>query len=418
MVAILALLGITVLLAVIFDFLNGFHDSANAISTVVATRVLRPWQALIVAGAANFIGPFVFGVAVAKAVQTDLLDKAFPAVSDPHSGLVLVAAALVGAIAWNIITWRGGIPSSSSHALLGGIIGAGIAAAGAWQVVKWPHADQLWIFAKDVAVAIPLGAIVGWAYTRATRGSAPTGLVVGAYLGLTVASIWVVLPGTAATGHADLRTIGKTILFMAVSPFLGMVVAYLATLALMATFRRMEQGRVNRTFGVLQVFSSAFYSLTHGTNDGQKTMGVIAGALTVAAAPHFFPGGHFVSQGADSGIPVAVVLVAATAIGLGTMFGGWRIVRTMATKITSLQPYQGFAAETGGGVALFFMAQQGIPVSTTHAISGSIMGVGATRQLSAVQWGTARRIMIAWLLTIPAAAAMGALFEVILRILL
>jgi len=210
--------------------------------------------------------------------------------------------------------------------------------------------------------------------------------------------------------------LGKTVLFMTVSPFLGFLAAFLVTVILMVFFRKAHYGTVNRGFGKMQILSSAFYSVTHGSNDGQKTMGVIALAMALGYNP--FPGGNFYSWGTDTGIPIAVVFLAAGAMGLGTMFGGWRIVKTMATKITDLQPYQGFAAETGGGVALYFMGANGIPVSTTHAISGSIMGVGATRSMAAVQWGVARRIVMAWIITIPASAAVAAVSYLVMAQLL
>ncbi|MES2153767.1 MAG: inorganic phosphate transporter [bacterium] len=391
-------------LAITFDFINGFHDSANAISTVVATRALRPWQALAVAGLSNFLGPFIFGVAVAKAVQGDILDLHNPIIA--HDGLIIVCAALIGAIVWNLITWRMGIPSSSSHALIGGLLGAGVAAAGS-SAVKWVANDQMLRFGEVALGAIVIGAVLGFLGAMAARQEKRgTWAFFAGYVGLAAASVWAVLPGNVALG-----AVGKTIVFMVVSPFLGFVVTYLVTLLLMSSLRKARPGTVNKTFGKLQIASSAFYSLTHGSNDGQKTMGIIAGALVVVGIKAAdLPGGDFHA----TGIPTIVVFTAATAIGLGTMFGGWRIVKTMATKITDLSPYQGFAAETGGGVALFFMAQQGIPVSTTHAISGSIMGVGATRSMSAVQWGVARRLVVAWIITIPAAALVAAATSLLL----
>ena len=393
--------------AVIFDFVNGFHDSANAISTVVATRVLKPWQAVSVAGVANFVGPFLFGVGIAKAVQGDILhfEKGSTFTLDPTMGLTVLMAALIGAIVWNLVTWRAGIPSSSSHAILGGLVGAGLAAAGI-HAVKWPHVDQVLLFGRTALVSVVAGAaLASLATLRSKETKHTVAMFFGGYVGLAVAAIWAVLKGPAPSWfpHADLGAVGKTVLFMVVSPFLGFLAALVMSLLVMVLFRKVHYGKVNRGFGHMQVLSSAFYSLTHGSNDGQKTMGVIAGAIAVAGT-NPLPGGDF----GGSNIPIAAVFLAAGAIGLGTMFGGWRIVKTMATKITDLQPYQGFAAETGGGVALYFMAANGIPVSTTHAISGSIMGVGATRSMSAVQWGVARRIVMAWVITIPASAAAAA----------
>jgi inorganic phosphate transporter, PiT family len=419
---ILELLALTIALAIIFDFINGFHDSANAISTVVATRVLKPWQAVTVAGVANFIGPFIFGVAVAKAVQGDILHFGKDAVLfvNAELGLLVVLAGLLGAIVWNLLTWRWGIPSSSSHALLGGLVGAGLAAAGLG-VVKWPAGDQVMIFLRVAATLVAAGVLAGLAISLLSKESnRRVAMFFGGYVGLAAAAVWTVIDPKAIAApdwlpHANLGTVGKTVLFMAVSPFLGFLSAFVMSLLLMSIFRKARYGSVNRGFGVLQVASSAFYSLTHGTNDGQKTMGVIAGALALAGiGASQIPGGEY----GTTQIPMLVVFVAAAAIGVGTMFGGWRIVKTMATKITDLQPYQGFAAETGGGVALWFMANNGIPVSTTHAISGSIMGVGATRSMSAVQWGVARRIVMAWIITIPASAGVAAAVLLVLRPLL
>ncbi|MCA1819562.1 MAG: inorganic phosphate transporter [Halobacteriales archaeon] len=411
----LDLVVIVIAVAVFFDFVNGFHDSANAISTVVATRVLKPWQAVSVAGAANFVGPFVMGVAVAKAVQDilrfDAAKGATPAsamVADPALGLTVILAALVGAIAWNLLTWKWGIPSSSSHALVGGLIGSGVAALGV-AAVRWPSLHNLRLFGQDAMVCVAVGLLLAFLFALAVKDVKRSGaLFAGGYLGFSAAAVWAVLKGPAPAWlpHADLGALGKTVLFMVVSPFLGFVAAFLTSLLVMAIFQKAHYGRVNRGFGRMQILSSAFYSVTHGSNDGQKTMGIIALAMTLAYNP--FPGGDFYSWGNDTGIPIAVVLLAAIAMGLGTMFGGWRIVKTMATKITDLQPHQGFAAETGGGVALYFMGANGIPVSTTHAISGSIMGVGATRSMSAVHWGVARRIVMAWIITIPASAAVAA----------
>lgn len=309
--------------ALFFDFVNGFHDAANSIATVVGTRVLRPLQAVSIAAAANFTGPFVFGTAVAATVGKGIITPEF-------STLYVIFAGLIGAIIWDLMTWWFGLPSSSSHALIGGLVGSALIAGG-------------------------LDAIV--------------------------------LPG-----------IEKVLTFMVVSPAVGFAIAAGFTIAIMLAFRKTPSVKVNRAFGKLQVASSAFFSLTHGANDGQKTMGVIT-ALLIAGG--LLDAKEFV-------VPLWVILSAAAAIALGTFFGGWRIVKTMAFRLTNLKPFQGFAAETGGGAILTSMAWLGIPVSTTHAISGAIMGTGSTKRLSAVRWGLGKRIVYAWIITIPASAGIAA----------
>jgi PiT family inorganic phosphate transporter len=309
--------------ALFFDFVNGFHDAANSIATVVGTRVLRPLQAVSIAAVANFAGPFVFGTAVAATVGKGIIQPEF-------STVYVILAGLIGAIIWDLITWWFGLPSSSSHALIGGLVGSALIAGG--------------------------------------------------------------LQGIIFSG------IERILIFMVVSPSVGFAIAAAFTVGIMLAFRKSSSVRVNRIFGKLQVASSAFFSLTHGANDGQKTMGVIT-ALLIA-------GGMLEAEGFE--VPLWVIISAAVAIAFGTFFGGWRIVKTMAFRLTNLKPYQGFAAETGGGVILTSMAWLGIPVSTTHAISGAIMGTGSTKRLSAVRWGLGRKIVYAWIITIPASASIAA----------
>ena len=323
---------IAISVALFFDFVNGFHDSANAIATVVGTRVLRPLYAVGIAAVANFAGPFIFGTAVAHTVGKGIIQPSFSTVD-------VIFAGLIGAIIWDLITWYFGLPSSSSHALIGGLIGSALLAGG----------------------------------TSA-----------------------LVLPG-----------IEKTLTFIVISPTLGFCSAFGIAIIIMYLFRRYTASYVNKIFGRLQICSSIFFSLTHGANDGQKTMGVITALL--------ISGGMLDST--SFSVPIEVILASAIAIALGTFFGGWRIVKTMAFKLTSLRPYQGFCAETGGGVILTSMAWLGIPVSTTHAIAGAIMGVGATKRLSAVRWGVGKRIVYAWIITIPASAAVAALVLEIMKIL-
>ncbi|HMG39157.1 MAG TPA: inorganic phosphate transporter [Nitrososphaeraceae archaeon] len=317
--------------ALFFDFVNGFHDSANSIATVVGTRVLRPLYAVGIAAVANFAGPFIFGTAVAQTVGKGIIQPSFSTVD-------VIFAGLIAAIIWDLVTWYFGLPSSSSHALIGGLIGSALLAGG----------------------------------TSA-----------------------LVLPG-----------IEKTLTFIVISPTLGFCSAFGIAIIIMYLFRKYTASYVNKIFGRLQICSSIFFSLTHGANDGQKTMGVITALL--------ISGGMLDST--SFSVPIEVILASAIAIALGTFFGGWRIVKTMAFKLTSLRPYQGFCAETGGGVILTSMAWLGIPVSTTHAIAGAIMGVGATKRLSAVRWGVGKRIVYAWIITIPASAAVAALVLEIMKI--
>ena len=311
-----------VAVALAFDYINGFHDAANSIATVVSTRVLSPGQAVIWAAVFNFLAAFFFGVKVANTIGTGMVD--LKAVT-----FAVIFAGLVGAIVWDLITWLFGLPTSSSHALIGGYAGAAIARAMSFSVI------------------IPGG--------------------------------WT-----------------KTLLFIVISPLIGMF----AGLGLMAAtfwlFRNIVPQRVDKWFRRLQLCSAAAFSLSHGANDAQKTMGIITGVLVTAGYLKTF---H---------VPWWVILSAHAAIGLGTLAGGWRIIHTMGSKITKLQPVGGFAAETGAAISIFTATFFGIPVSTTHAITGAIVGVGATRRLSAVRWGVAGQIVWAWLLTIPAAGIFGA----------
>jgi len=319
-----------IIAALVFDFLNGFHDAANSIATVVGTRVLRPLHAVAMASVANFAGPFLFGVAVATTIGKGIIDPNFVTLN-------IIIGALAGAIIWDIITWLLGLPTSSSHALIGGIIGAGIVGAG----------TQAIIFGGLQKVV--------------------TGIIV--------------------------------------SPVIGLIVAFLLATLLITIFAKKRPSSVNSGFGRLQLVSSAYFSLTHGANDGQKTMGVIALILLTQGVITEFE------------IPYYVIIMAALAISLGTFFGGWRIVKTMAVKITQLKPYQGFAAETGGATVLAVLAWLGVPASTTHAISGAIMGAGAVKRVSAVRWGVGRRIVWAWIITIPASAAVAAIATLIIKAL-
>ena len=311
-----------VVLALIFDFLNGFHDAANSIATVVSTRVLTPGIAVIWAAFFNFVAVFVLGVAVAKMVGKGIVT---PEAVNNH----VLASALTGAILWNLLTWLLGLPTSSSHALIGGLVGAALA-------YKGPGA--------------------------------------------------VIMPGLT-----------KTAIFIVVAPVVGLVLGFSNMIAVSWIFRRAHPGRVDHLFRRMQLVSAALYSLGHGGNDAQKTMGVIALLLfTTGQIDHFY-------------IPQWVVIICGIAIALGTLMGGWRIVHTLGARVTKLRPVGGFCAETAGAISLFGATHLGIPVSTTHTITGAIVGVGATQRLSAVRWGVAGRIVWAWILTIPASAFMAAL---------
>jgi PiT family inorganic phosphate transporter len=310
-----------IFVALVFDYINGFHDAANSIATVVSTRVLTPGQAVVWAAFFNFAAAFGFGTAVASTVGRGLIDITVVT-------FAVILAGLAGAIIWDLITWYYGLPTSSSHALIGGYAGAAVAKAG-------------------------------------------TGVI--------IAGGWT-----------------KTLIFIVLAPAIGLSLGLVLMTSVLWLFRGFQPTRVDKWFRRLQLVSAALYSLGHGANDAQKTMGIIAGAL--------FAGGLIT----EFRIDVWVVLAAHAAIALGTLSGGWRIIHTMGQKITRLQPVGGFAAETAGAISLFTATNLGVPVSTTHTITGAIVGVGSTRRLSAVRWGVAGRIVWAWILTIPASALIAA----------
>jgi PiT family inorganic phosphate transporter len=312
-----------VIVALAFDFMNGFHDAANSIATVVSTRVLKPYQAVLLAAAFNFIAIFIFHLSVAATVGKGIIDQG---IVDHY----LVLGALTGAITWNVITWWYGIPSSSSHALIGGLVGAAVAKGGSWALI-------------------------------------PAGIL-------------------------------KTVAFIFISPIVGMIFG--ATLMVLVSwlFVRSTPSKVDRWFRRLQLISASLYSLGHGGNDAQKTIGIIWMLLIAAGM-----------LGPKDAVPAWVVIACYVMIGLGTAFGGWRIVKTMGQRITKLKPVGGFCAETGGAAMLFIATALGIPVSTTHTITGAIVGVGAAQNVSAVRWGIAGNILWAWILTIPCSAFIAGL---------
>ncbi len=331
MTSILILVIIIIALALIFDFINGFHDAANAIATIVVSKTLTPFQALCMAGAANFIGFFTFGTEVAKMIGKGV-------VQIEEISLLVILATLTGAIGWNILTWILGLPTSSSHALIGALIGAGIASAGLKIVI--------------------------------------------------------------------LKGVFKIFLFILLAPMFGMIGAIIFTVMVIWIFRKQSFSKAGKIFRNLQLISATVYSIGHGTNDAQKTMGIIAITLFIGG---FNPTFH---------IDQWVVFVCYFAISLGTMFGGWRIVKTMGTSITKIRAMEGFCAETASALVLLATAHAGIPVSTTHVIAGSIMGVGTVEHAKNLRWGTARKIVWAWVITIPASALFSGLTYLIIKAVL
>ena len=331
------LLAVLTLIAValIFDYINGFHDAANSIATVVSTRVLSPGKAVVWAAFFNFVAAFGFGTAVAQTVGAGMVDLEVVT-------LTVIFAGLTGAIVWDLVTWYYGLPTSSSHALFGGYAGAAVAKAGFIAIIP-----------------------SGWT---------------------------------------------RTIIFIVLAPLIGLVVGLVLMTLSQWVLQRQTPRRVDGFFRKMQLVSAAAFSLMHGANDAQKTMGIIAGALVT---------GGFLDRGPDGALPIPywVILLANAAIALGTLSGGWRIIKTMGTKITKLQPIGGFAAETGAALAIYWATALGVGISTTHTITGAIVGVGSSKRLSAVRWGVARQIMWAWVLTIPASAFIGGLSYEIFRTL-
>jgi PiT family inorganic phosphate transporter len=347
MVSAFTLLILVVVLALAFDYINGFHDTANAVATVVSTNVLPGRTAVLMAATFNFVGAFV-GVGVAKTIGGDITDPA-------SITQTVIAAALLGAILWNLLTWYYGIPSSSSHALIGGLIGA-----------VWCH---------EVYASQPAGA-----------------------------ALWGLLSSKGVT---------LALKALVLSPLIGMLTGFTLMVLLLWVVRAWRPSTVNRTFRVLQFGSAGFMAFAHGSNDAQKSMGIITMALVAYAAHRgqAEPGGELV-------VPAWVIVACATAMGLGTASGGWRIMKTMGHKIIKLRPINGFAAESAAALVIMVATALKAPVSTTHVISASIMGVGASKRVSAVRWGVAQNILVAWVLTIPISAVVAAVTYVVLRALL
>lgn len=380
---------LTIVVALLFDFFNGVNDAANSIATVVATRVLRPLQATVWAGFFNFLGPVLGGTAVAATVGKGIV---IPDFITPE----LIFAALVGAIFWTWICTAFGLPISVSHSLIGGLVGAGLATAGlaALDLPTSVKLQPVLATMRDGAIGgLVLGAVITLISSRNRNWFVPP--ILGAFIG---SGLWLAV--RIFSGTVTVKGLTATVLFIFYSPMMGFVGGYLLALSTLWIFQKARPQKMRQFFGPMQLASSAFYSYGHGTNDGQKTMGVIT-ALLISA-------GWIVPAGDSFPIPFWVVLASALAIALGTITGGYRVVRTMGMRLTHLRTYQGFAAETSSALSLFFLARAGVPVSTTHSITGSILGVGAVEGTRKVRWGVARSIVTAWILTIPAAAIVGA----------
>ncbi len=369
-----------IVLALLFNFVNGLNDAANSIATVVATRVLTPLQGVLLAAFFNMVGPLLFTTVVAKTIGKGIVSPGFMTTQ-------VILFGLVSAVLWVVISSYSGIPISASHALVGGLIGSAVAYAGL-ESILWPAAGTvIWLTVYGIMGAAAGGMILGLlGYLKGEENLVPV-IGLGALCGIAL-----VIPFVTITRILPVSGILAIMIFIVVSPIIGLLAAFLISILVIRLFRSRNSRTMNFLFRKLQLFSAAFYSIGHGSNDAQNAMGVIT-AILVA--------GGLLS---DFIVPFWVIIISGLAMALGTFLGGWRVVETMATKITKLRPYQGFCAETGGGVVLAFVTAFGIPVSTTHAISGSIMGVGASRGYSAVQWGVVRRIVAAWILTIPLTA--------------
>lgn len=377
-------MAVTVGVALIFDFFNGMNDSANSTATIIATRVLRPWQAVILASFFNFLGAFI-GLKVAATVGKGIIDPGTVTTE-------LILAGLLGAIAWVWLCTHYGLPISVSHSLIGGLLGSAIVAAGLAGLIlpEWSAARPVFVIMGEGALGgLLVGALVG-AFGRKRQWA--SGAFAGAFL---FSGLWLAF--RIFQGTVQVKGLFATVLFIFYSPMLGFVGGYVLQVLITVLFRRMRPRAMRQWFGFLQIGSASFYSLGHGTNDAQKTMGVIA-ALLIA-------NGYMSAEAFD--LPLWVIIACASAIALGTIVGGYKVVHTMGMKLTHLEPHQGFSAETASGVGLYFLAQEGVPVSTTHSITGSILGAGAVRGGHRVSWKVARTIVGAWFLTIPASAAVG-----------
>ena len=369
-----------IILALMFNFVNGLNDAANSIATVIATRALTPLQAVGMAAIFNMIGPFLFSTAIAKMIGKGIVESSLLSPS-------LVFAAMFGAVLWVFAASLSGIPVSSSHSLVGGVLGAGIAMGGI-SVILWPDLYTvemlvLYVIAGSILVTVffsLLLAILGEEWRR--------------YVGFALLSgVAITVPALIISGTLEIKGILAVVIFIVVSPVLGFIAAFLLGILIMRLLRNSHPGRINRGFRPLQILAGAWQSVGHGANDAQNAMGMITAMLFAAGMISVFE------------VPLWVIVSSCAAISLGTLLGGWKVIDKMAHKITKIRPYQGFSSAMAGGAVLSLMTSFGVPVSTTHAISGSIMGAGSTRGYSsAVRWNNVREIVMAWFITIPASA--------------
>jgi len=371
-----------ILLALLFNFANGLNDAANSIATIVATKALTPLQAVLLAGVFNLLGPLLFTTAIAATIGKGIVDPVF---ITP----LMILMAMLGAVLWVLITSFFGIPVSSSHALIGGLLGAGMVAAGQGAIL-WPPFALIKQTALYAIAGAVIGAVAAAAIAHRREDFKPWNVIVGGLIGVTV-----IIPLAIATGFLKIGGLLAVIVFIVISPMLGFLSAFVIAILITCIFRNYPPRRLSRLFKNLQIFSGSFQAIGHGSNDAQNAMGIITAMLLA--------GGLI----AEFSVPLWVIFASSLAISLGTLLGGWRVIDKMANKITRIRPYQGFSASTAAGGVLSLMTAFGIPVSTTHAATGAIMGVGATRGYSAVKWGVVREILIAWILTLPAAAAVS-----------
>jgi PiT family inorganic phosphate transporter len=382
-----------IVLALLFNFVNGLNDAANSIATIIATKALSPLKAVVLASVFNLVGPLVFTTAIAKTIGKGIVDPVF---LTPN----VLLAAMFGAVLWVFLSSYFGIPVSSSHALIGGLLGAGVAVGG-FEAILLPAGELV----REVLVYAMLGGVLfSIVYSLLRRwkdGEWKNTVGIGFITGFSLT-----IPLLIITGAAEIKGIFAVVIFILVSPMLGFIAAFMFGLVIMRVFYSANPTRLNRAFKPLQIVAGSFQAIGHGSNDAQNAMGVITAILVSAGIL------------SDFTVPLWVILVSCSAIALGTMLGGWRVVDKMANKITKIRPYQGFSASTAGGGVLSLMTAFGVPVSTTHAMTGSIMGVGSTRGYSAVKWGIVREIVAAWVLTIPASAVVAgacyALFSMVL----
>ena len=372
-----------IVLALGFNFVNGLNDAANSIATIIATKSLSPVKSVILATFFNLLGPFIFTTAIAATIGKGIVDSGF---LTTH----ILLAAMFGAVIWVFTTSMLGIPVSSSHALIGGLLGAGIAGAGVGAIL-WPD----WNLVITVAIAMVVGGLAAtFIYIVASvlrggewRSKAPVAFLVG---------VTIIIPALIIGGYLKISGILAVVIFIVISPMLGLISSYLMGVVIMYLSRNESPSRLNNLFRPLTIAAGSFQAIGHGANDAQNAMGIITAMLVAGGILSEFS------------VPLWVILASCGAISLGTLLGGWRVVDKMAHKITKIRPYQGFSASMAGGAVLSLMTSLGVPVSTTHAMSGAIMGAGATRgYASAVRWGIVREIVVAWIITIPATAVVS-----------